>query len=169
MRRYETIFIADPDLPQDARENLFERARTLVSSNGGDLVDFDEWGNRRLAYEVKKKLRGHYVRLDYCGDGAVVSALENAFRIDERVMKFLTVLQEQEADPEALKAELAAKKAADAESTGDHAVETATVNRTEAEKSPPADAPEAEKAAEPPPEDAEERPEIPSERTEEDH
>ena len=112
MKRYETIFIADPDLSQDVRDTLFEKAQTLISSNHGELVDVDEWGNRRLAYEVKKKLRGHYVRLDYCGDGAVVSALENAFRIDERVFKFLTVLQEPDADPEQLKAAIAEKKAA---------------------------------------------------------
>lgn len=146
MRRYETIFIADPDLSQDVRDNLFEKAQTLISSNNGELVDFDEWGNRRLAYEVKKKLRGHYVRLDYCGDGAAVSALENAFRIDERVFKFLTVLQDADADVEQLKAAIAEKKAAAKEAA-------AEVVASPAAETAPAD-PVTEAAADAPPEDS---------------
>ena len=156
MKRYETIFIADPDLSQDVRDTLFEKAQTLISSNHGELVDVDEWGNRRLAYEVKKKLRGHYVRLDYCGDGAVVSALENAFRIDERVFKFLTVLQEPDADPEQLKAAIAEKKAAakeaatsetpaaaPAEAAADDNAAAAASSSARDEDETPADTPEA--------------------------
>ena len=132
MRRYETIFIADPDLSQDVRDALFEKTRSLISSNGGDLVDFDEWGNRRLAYEVRKKLRGHYVRLDYCGDGTAVSALENAFRIDERVFKFMTILQESDADPEQLKAALAEQRAAKEEAAAARAAEETPAKTTDA-------------------------------------
>jgi small subunit ribosomal protein S6 len=110
MRHYETILIADPDLSPDVHQTLFEKARNLVSGNAGDLIDFDEWGNKRLAYEIRKKQRGHYVRLDYCGSGATVSSLENALRIDERVLKFMTVLVDTEADPEQLKAALEASR-----------------------------------------------------------
>lgn len=141
MRRYETIFIADPDLSQEVRDNLFEKTQSLISTNGGDLVDFDEWGNRRLAYEVRKKMRGHYVRLDYCGDGAAVSALENAFRIDERVFKFMTILLEETADPEQLKAALAEQKAAKAEASA--VAETAEETTTEAAAETPAETPAA--------------------------
>ncbi len=110
MRHYETVFIADPDLSPDVHQSLFEKARTLISGNAGELIDFDEWGNKRLAYEIRKKQRGHYVRLDYCGSGATVSLLENAFRIDERVLKFMTVLLDTEADPEQLKAAVEAAR-----------------------------------------------------------
>ncbi|MEW6076777.1 MAG: 30S ribosomal protein S6 [Thermodesulfobacteriota bacterium] len=110
MRHYETVFIADPDLSPDVHQNLFEKARNLISGNAGELIDFDEWGNKRLAYEIRKKQRGHYVRLDYCGSGATVSSLENALRIDERVLKFMTVLVDPESDPEQLKAALEASR-----------------------------------------------------------
>ncbi len=140
MRHYETVFIADPDLPVDNQDNLFEKARTLISGNGGELIDFDEWGNKRLAYEIRKKQRGHYVRLDYCGGGDTVSSLENAFRLDERVLKFMTVLLAGEADPEQLKAALAATR----ETT--ESPEKSDGDATAAEA---ASAPEAATAAEP--------------------
>jgi small subunit ribosomal protein S6 len=71
------------------------------------MVEVDEWGNRNLAYEIKKKTRGFYYRFDYCGSGALVDELERFFRIDDRVMKYMTVLIEQHVDIEALKAEMA--------------------------------------------------------------
>ncbi|MFP4040428.1 MAG: 30S ribosomal protein S6 [Desulfosudaceae bacterium] len=110
MRRYETVFIADPDLAPDAQKTLFDKARALIDNNAGQLVDFDEWGNRRLAYEIRKKQRGHYVRLDYCGSGETVSQLEGAFRIDERVLKFMTIFMEEDADPVQLQEAIAAAK-----------------------------------------------------------
>ncbi|MDY6831091.1 MAG: 30S ribosomal protein S6 [Thermodesulfobacteriota bacterium] len=115
MRRYETIFIADPDLSPENQAQLFEKAATLIDANSGVLVAFDEWGTRRLAYEIRKKPRGHYVRLDYCGDGATVQGLENAFRIDERVLKFMTVFLSENADPEALRRAIAEEKEKKAE------------------------------------------------------
>ncbi len=110
MRHYETVVIADPDIPADAQNNLFEKVRTLISDNAGELIDFDDWGSKRLAYEIRKKQRGYYVRLDYCGNGNTVGSLENAFRIDERVLKFMTILLSKEADPEKLKAALEASR-----------------------------------------------------------
>ena len=125
MRRYETIFIADPDLPQESRTSLFEKTENLISANQGVLIDFDEWGNRRLAYDVKKKLRGHYVRLDYCGLGETITSLENAFRIDERIMKFMTIAIGELDNPQELKEEVAAKKEAIRESQAAAAEEAA--------------------------------------------
>lgn len=121
MRRYETVFIADPDLSSDAQAQLFEKSTNIISNNNGVLVDFDEWGNRRMAYEIHKKQRGHYVRLDYCGDGTVVSELEGAFRIDERVLKFMTIFLQDDADPQAIQAALAAEKEKSAEAADDEA------------------------------------------------
>ncbi|MDL1967554.1 MAG: 30S ribosomal protein S6, partial [Deltaproteobacteria bacterium] len=60
-----------------------------------------------LAYEIKKKSRGYYVRLDYCGTGKLVDEMERFFRIDDRVMKYMTVLLDKYADIELLKEEMA--------------------------------------------------------------
>jgi small subunit ribosomal protein S6 len=106
MRRYETIAIVDPDVSPEARVPLFERCQEIISQQNGMMVLLDEWGTRKLAYEIRKKLRGYYVRFDYCGNGDLVQELERFFRIDERVLKFLTVLIDEDVDPEKVKEEL---------------------------------------------------------------
>jgi small subunit ribosomal protein S6 len=109
MRRYETIFILDPDLAEDQRKLVLDRVTDLITQYKGFLVEFEEWGSRKLAYEIKKKVRGFYIRLDYCGAGDLVDEMERAFRIDDRVLKYMTILLEEDADLEAIKAEMAAK------------------------------------------------------------
>ena len=111
MRRYETIFIIDPDLSDEERTPLFERLKLLFPQLDGLLVEVDEWGTRKLAYEIKKKVRGYYVRLDYCGTGALVNEIERFFRIDDRVLKYMTVLIDPEVDLDNLKAEIAKAEA----------------------------------------------------------
>ncbi len=110
MKRYETVVIVQPDLADDQRAPLFERMKEIISQQGGSLMEFDEWGVRHLAYEIKKKKRGFYVRLDYCGSGATVAEIERFFRIDDRVMKYMTILLSEKADPETIRAELEAAK-----------------------------------------------------------
>ena len=107
MRRYETIFILDPDLSEDDRNALFERLKDLILQSDGLPVEVDEWGARKLAYEIKKKPRGYYVRFDYCGTGALVGELERQARIDDRFMKYMTIQLEDDADVEAIREELA--------------------------------------------------------------
>ena len=110
MRRYETITIIDPDLSDEERTGVLERTTDLIPKEGGFLVMLDEWGNRKLAYEIKKKVRGYYVRIDYCGMGTLVDEMERFFRIDDRVLKFMTVLLEKDADIENIKEEMAEAK-----------------------------------------------------------
>jgi len=118
MRRYETIIIIDPDAKEDARSGLIERVNEIIPQHGGFLIELDDWGQRRMAYEIKKKLRGHYSRLHFCGDGKLVDEIERTFRIDDRVMKYMTVLLEKEADIDAIKETIEMEKAKkDAEKT----------------------------------------------------
>jgi small subunit ribosomal protein S6 len=116
MRRYETIVISDPDLTEDDRASLMSRIKEIIPQQDGVLIQEDTWGIKKLAYEIKKKPRGHYTRFDYCGLGKVVDELERFFRIDDRVMKYLTVQLAASADAEQIKAELAASQATGAES-----------------------------------------------------
>jgi len=80
----------------------------------GFLVFTDEWGERKLAYDIKKRTRGYYVRFDYCGLSQLVDEIERFFRIDDRVLKYMTVLLDKAADLEKIKEEKAeaANKAA---------------------------------------------------------
>jgi small subunit ribosomal protein S6 len=108
MRRYETIIITDPDLSAEQREPILQRVADVVSQGDGYLAFSDEWGARKLAYEIKKKDRGYYIRFDFCGTGAVVNEMERFFRIDDRVMKYMTVLLDKSADIEKIKEEITA-------------------------------------------------------------
>ena len=117
MRRYETIFIADNDLSEEDRSPIFEKIKDLIQQYSGLLVMVDEWGGKKLAYEIKKKARGYYVRLDYCGSGILVNEIERFFRIDDRILKYMTVLLDKDVDIEAVKEEIAAAEGTRADET----------------------------------------------------
>jgi small subunit ribosomal protein S6 len=109
MKRYETIFIIFPDLADEDQQNIFGKIKDLIPQEGGTILNFDEWGMKNLAYEIKKQTRGYYAYIDYTGGGTLVKELERVMRIDDRVMKYMTVLTDEGFDP--------ASVATDAEST----------------------------------------------------
>jgi len=91
MRHYETIFIARPNLPEDEIAALIERNGALIEDAGGTVVQVDRWGLRKLAYPIGKHPQGYYVYTEYGAPPAVVQEMERLFRIDDRVLKYLTV------------------------------------------------------------------------------
>ena len=135
MKRYETIVIIDPDLTEEQRIPLFERLEEIISKGSGMMIQNDQWGSKKLAYDIKKKNRGYYVLIDYCGDGDLVDEMERSFRIDDRVLKFMTIVIDKEVDPEAIQLELSkAEEEAAAEQAKVEAAEVAdTVDSSEIE------------------------------------
>ena len=123
MRRYEQIVILDSDLSEDERSPVFKRLKELSPQYKGFLIDIDEWGQKKLAYEIKKKPRGYYAQVNFCGFGDLVDEMERFFRIDDRILKYMTVLLDKEADVEAIKAEMAEKEAQKAEAVAKAAEE----------------------------------------------
>ena len=146
MKRYETIVIIDPDLSKEAEAPILERVADLIPQFSGFLIETDDWGAKKLAYDIKKKSRGHYVRLDFCGDGTLIQEMERFFRIDDKVLKFMTVLLDSDADLDAIKAQLAEKAAADeqaaqttaASDTADETADTHEAAPAEAVETPAA-------------------------------
>lgn len=104
MNRYENITIIDADVGEDDKKALLERIESQISKRNGTLVAFDDWGMRKLAYEIRKKKQGQYVRTDFCGTGEIVDAIEQMLRHNQRVLRFMTVRLEENVDPEALQA-----------------------------------------------------------------
>ena len=125
MRRYEQIVILDSDLSEDERSPVFNRLKELIPQYKGFLIDIDEWGQKKLAYEIKKKPRGYYAQLNFCGFGDLVDEMERFFRIDDRILKYMTVVLDKEADVEGIKAEMAEKEAQKAEAVAKAAEEEA--------------------------------------------
>ncbi len=105
MRKYETVFILDPDVKDQARTDLFDRAKNIIAKENGILLDFDEWGNKKLAYEIKKKLRGFYVCITYGGTGSLVKEFERNLRLSDDVLKFMTLLLSDDVTVEQLEEE----------------------------------------------------------------
>lgn len=115
MRRYETIFIIDPDIPDENKEPIYERIGDIIEHQNGFLARTEKWGNKRLAYDIKKKARGYYIRLDYCGTGSLIDEIERFFRIDDRILKYMTIVLEKDADLDQIKDQIAQEEALEAE------------------------------------------------------
>jgi len=160
MRRYETIAIIDPDLSDEERAGVLERTTNLIPKEGGFLIMKDEWGNRKLAYEIKKKVRGYYFRIDYCGVGSLVDEMERFFRIDDRVLKFMTVLLEKDADVENIKEEMSKAKS-EAEAKAKSEAEAKAKSEAEAKAKAKSEAEAARKKAEEAEKEAEATDEVP--------
>jgi small subunit ribosomal protein S6 len=115
MRRYETIVISHPSLSQEERQPFFDKLTDLISEGEGLLVKTDEWGQKRLAYEIKKQTRGYYVLLEYCGNGTLVKELERNIRLDDRSLKYMTVCVAEDVDRQKVEEEIEAAEKAKAE------------------------------------------------------
>jgi small subunit ribosomal protein S6 len=109
MRRYESVIILDPDVPDDDIRAFTDRYTELIRSYGGDIIKVDDWGLKKLAYLVKKREKGRYVFFDYGGVPALIEEMERQLKISEEVIKFLSVKLDEEFDLEAFKAEAEAK------------------------------------------------------------
>lgn len=91
MRAYEVIYILRPDLEEEATKELVDRLSAVITANGGEELKVNEWGKRKLAYEIEKLNEGYYVLLNFNGEAETVSELERNMKISENVIRFLTV------------------------------------------------------------------------------
>lgn len=93
---YETVFVLDAQLEDSARDKRIQGVLDFLSQHAERMIKTDRWGNRRLAYEIKRKQQGHYVLVQYEASGAMVPELERMFRLDEAVLRYLTMRSEEE-------------------------------------------------------------------------
>jgi small subunit ribosomal protein S6 len=110
LRRYETIFIVPVELPDNEMNELVERFEAIITGRQGIVVKRENWGKRKLAYEIRKQTRGYYTLLDYAAKSEVVTELERNLRIDDKVLKYMTVKKADKADLDQIEKELAASK-----------------------------------------------------------
>ena len=98
VRRYETVFVLPPDLEEGRTREILGRLEGIIDQQGGTLVRREDWGVRKLAYEIKRCSRGHYFLFDYAGPAQVVSELERHIKMIESILRFLTVKKEETVD-----------------------------------------------------------------------
>ncbi len=104
MRRYETIFITHPELPEEELSELQQKISSILGAYKGDLIKLDDWGTKKLTYEIRKNTRGHFFMMDYLASTDLIRELERNLRLSDRVLRFQTVRIADEVTPEALKA-----------------------------------------------------------------
>lgn len=118
MRRYESVWVVNGDLADEEVKATIDKFSRILTANEGTLVGMEEWGRKKLAFKIKGSARGYYVLVDYAGTPATVKELERNYRIDDRIIRYLTSKKSDKVNLEALQAEIAAKaKAAAAAAT----------------------------------------------------
>lgn len=94
MRNYEIIFIANPDLDDEALAALVERVEGWIKETGGTISQTDVWGRKRMAYRIRKQRDGLYVYILAAMHPAAVVEIERNMRLNEAFMRFLVTVQE---------------------------------------------------------------------------
>jgi small subunit ribosomal protein S6 len=103
LRRYETIFITHPELTEEELSDLKEKILSILTQFKGDLIKLDDWGIKKLTFEVRRNSRGRYFLIDYAAGKDLIRELERNLRLNDRVLRFQTVRISDELTPEAIK------------------------------------------------------------------
>jgi small subunit ribosomal protein S6 len=109
MRRYESVWVVNGDLPDEEVKSAIDKFSRIISSQGGTLVGLEEWGRRKLSYKIQGTIRGYYVLANFAGSAETVKELERNYRIDDRIIRYITIKKSDKVNLEALQAEIAAK------------------------------------------------------------
>jgi len=121
-REYETVYILRPNTPNEGVAEVNNRIKGVIEGMGGKVIKIDNWGKRRLAYEVAKERKGIYLYWLYLAQPGVVEETERNLRMLDSVIRYLTVKVDEDVDVEARPIEIddtsfekAAQTAADEE------------------------------------------------------
>ena len=91
MNHYETVFILNPVLSEQQVKETVSKFEDFLTSKGSEMVSKEDWGLKKLAYQIQKKSTGYYFLMEFQGPGTIISELELNFKRDERILRFLTV------------------------------------------------------------------------------
>jgi small subunit ribosomal protein S6 len=88
---YELTYILNPVLDEEQFSGLVDKINSWIEENGGKVVEVDEWGVKKLSYEIDKKSTGYYVNLYFEAPGEAIEVIERNMKIDDDVMRYLTL------------------------------------------------------------------------------
>ena len=91
MRKYETLYVLQPMLEEEAIKALVERFATLITEQGGQVEKVDEWGKRRLAYEIQGYQEGFYVLTNFKSPVETAQELDRIIKITDNVLRYLII------------------------------------------------------------------------------
>jgi len=112
---YELTYIVNSVISDEQVKDMVSRITAYVTENGGDIIEVDEWGARRLAFPIQKKRNGYYVNMYFTAPGDMIPRLERTLEIDDNILRYLTLRM----DPKMVRHYEATKtkRAAEAEAT----------------------------------------------------
>lgn len=88
---YELTFITKADISDDAQKAIVEKMKGIIEAHGGQMLQVEDWGRRKLTYPIKKESRGLYTHILYTGNNSCVAELERNIRINETIIRYLTI------------------------------------------------------------------------------
>jgi len=91
MRRYETIFILRPSAGEEEINRIVGSTTQIILDEKGSIIELNKWGMKKLAYLIKKESLGYYIFCDFAGTPDAVAEIERKFRIDDLVLKYMTI------------------------------------------------------------------------------
>lgn len=95
-RVYEVMYIADPATDAATLEQLNKEIGELIEKEGGSVVKFEDMGKRELAYRINKFKEGHYCLFEIEGSGSEIAELERRMRVNDKIVRYLTVRVDEE-------------------------------------------------------------------------
>ena len=94
MNKYVLAVVVSAKIEDDARAEVIEKVKDLITRVGGNVTDVDEWGKRRFAYEIQKMKEGFYYFIHFEAESTVPAELEQRIRIMDHVLRYLCVRQD---------------------------------------------------------------------------
>ncbi len=94
MNKYELAVVVSAKIEDEARAEVIEKAKELVTRFGGNVTDVEEWGKKRLAYEIQKMKEAYYYFIHFEAEASVPGEVEKRIRIMDNVLRYLCVRQE---------------------------------------------------------------------------
>jgi small subunit ribosomal protein S6 len=89
--QYELTYVISGVVQQNQVDDIVRKVNHLIESNDGDVLEVDEWGNQRLAYEIDRKRSGYYVNMYFQAPGELIQRLERELEINDDVLRYLTL------------------------------------------------------------------------------
>jgi small subunit ribosomal protein S6 len=97
--QYETTIVIDSLQKSDDMQNMIAKIENFIKNNGGTITEIEEWGKKRLAYEINRKQYGTYYHILFEGPSTLPGLLETEYRLQESILRYLTV----KSDPRIIK------------------------------------------------------------------
>lgn len=94
MNKYELALVINAKIEDDARADAIEKIKALIEKFGGAITNVDEWGKKKLAYEIQKMREGYYYFIQFDASADCPAEIERRVRIMEPVMRYLCVKQD---------------------------------------------------------------------------